>query len=504
MLRTSRNALNVFDPFFMRNIKKAFGRYKDSMDQRSSQGISREAFVDIDDKGAAWYLGHMKKASVDLKSKIKDVDFVLEIRDARLPFTTENPELRKIIGDKPHLIVFNKAELANEDCNLAVQRYYEANGSFALFTNARRTWRDTVEAVQKFVAHCLPNKPFQTSAQVGLVVGMPNVGKSTLINSLRMAHEYQFHREDFHRSRTGQSVSMEPGTTRALQLVPICKEPRVVLYDSPGLTLPGCFAKEAGLKLAACGIIPLNDLTLTSGIVARYLYDVMIASGASEHMAECLHLPRAPVSFDDCIALLCERSGRSSQTDLGNLHPKHAQGFIIHDFQLGKLGKITLDRLPNKVKMQLASDGDPNAQRIAAPDDKHQNVDGDGEDTKQKGKEGGDQVDSDGSFVWTHHVETVDVKSRFPDHLRDVLEEVHYGSKVTAEASAKMQASSSTVRQSSQTSGQFKAKKYGNLRENRPEHSSDAFVISRKRGVISKVTATDDAVLRNIKLRPGR
>lgn len=487
---------NVYDPVFMRNVKKTFAKYKESMESNPRRAMSREAFVDVDDKGAAWYLGHMKSAATELAQKVKDADFVLEMRDARLPFSTENPNLRKLMRGKPHLIIFNKAELANEDCNRAIQKYYESIDTYALFTSARRTWRDTVEATQRFVTHVLPAKTFQTTAYCGLVVGMPNVGKSTLINSLRMAHEYQFHREDFHRSRTPETVSMTPGTTRGIKMIPICRDPNVVLYDSPGLTLPGCFSKEQGIKLAACGIIPTNNLTLSSGVVARYLYDVMQAAGAAEHLATCLHLPRSPISFDDCISLICERSGKSAQTELGSLEPAQAQTFLMHDFQLGKLGKLTLDRLPQKVKQQLQAETMAEYERLLGSDESSSSSTGqqqhhDEDSTSSR------HVNDEGGFVYTHHVVSEDVVSSYPPHLHEVLSEVHEGRRDLPQE------------EPSHTRRQQSPKKGGPLGRGTPSNTTaaaaeDAFTISRRKGPISRASPLDETVRQHVRIRAGR
>eukprot|EP00760_Papus_ankaliazontas_P005644 PhM_4_TR12691/c0_g1_i1/m.68824 len=364
MFRFNLVARNIHDPLFIRSMKRAANKYRETVRGRDSDALSGEQLLDFTDKGPAYFTGHMAVARRELESKVNTVDFVLEVRDARLPFSTANPDIDLLVKDKPRLIVFNRADISNEVCNAQIQEYYEARGSHVLFTNAQSAWRVTMETVVRFVQTCVPPVKYQTAPHLGVIVGMPNTGKSTLLNALRLAHEYQFTRHNTRKAKSPEQVSRDPGTTRYVKSVPVSLDPPITLLDTPGLTLAGNFSASAGQKLVLLGIIPVSTISMPAHVLARQIYDVLVHSGMTRHMTECFRISRPPVSFEDLVSLLSERSGKSVANQTGSIRQVVAHNIILKEFREGRLGRFTLDKIPSyKATHRIAT---AKAQQVAA------------------------------------------------------------------------------------------------------------------------------------------
>ena len=420
--RQSGRLLRQWDPDKLRGVKKLFSAHREALDHAYAQHANnRDQYLDVDDQGPALYMGHMNKGLRDINRFAAGYDFIVEMRDARLPFSTGSPTLDDIGTDKPRLLVFNKSDMANQEVNRLVQHYYESKGHYALFTNAKHTWRDTVEAVQKFVSFILPRKEHSTLAYVGCVVGMPNVGKTTLLNSLRLAHHHEHHRPDMRQRASMRAVGMTPGTTRVVSMVHLSRDPHIVVYDTPGLVMPQANTRVQALRLTAVGIIECNASSLTHGIVSRYIYGVMEGSGATAHLAECLRLPRPPISYEDCMQLLAERSGSAGFSTHAMTATTIAEKMIIEDFRRGKLGRITLDKIPDNV-VKTAANPTPAAQLGTASSTGTKSTAPEGDADAAMGSVA--SIDPR-EYMFTHDVRSEDVAPPHPPSMEEVMTQLH-------------------------------------------------------------------------------
>jgi ribosome biogenesis GTPase A len=191
-----------------------------------------------------WFPGHMAKARREVTEKLKLVDIIFELIDARLPLSSRNPMIDEVIQQKPRLLILNKADLADDAETTRWIRYFEEQGSRAVAINSFEG--KGLQAVTKAAKEILEPKMermrkrgIRPGAIRAMIVGIPNVGKSTLINRLAKKNI----------AKTGNT----PGVTKAQQWIKFGKE--LELLDTPGILWPKFEDKEAGYKLALTGAI---------------------------------------------------------------------------------------------------------------------------------------------------------------------------------------------------------------------------------------------------------
>ena len=281
----------------------------------------------MDEKILQWFPGHMKKTQRLIQENLKLVDIVIELLDARIPLSSQNPMLREIIQDKPRLIVLGKSDLAaNVDAWL--KKFREETPAVAVDA-VKGTGIKNLIALAKSLAesktHKLTKHGAKPRAARVMIVGIPNVGKSSLINRLAgMNHT---------------KIENRPGVTRAKQWIKIADG--LQLLDTPGILPPKFEDQDIALKLAWTYAIsdevhdlePITWLLLETlakknpaGICERYKLSAPLESDGQK-LLEVIGLKRG-----------CIRKG-------GVLDVDKAVKLVLSEFRAGKLGRVTLDEL---------------------------------------------------------------------------------------------------------------------------------------------------------------
>ncbi|HFI1071685.1 TPA: ribosome biogenesis GTPase YlqF [Streptococcus pyogenes] len=203
-----------------------------------------------------WFPGHMSKARRQVQENVKHVDFVTILVDARLPLSSQNPMLTKIVGDKPKLMILNKADLADATRTKEWKAYYESQGIKTLAINSKEqsTVKKVTEAAKELMAdkiQRLRERGIQKETLRTMIIGIPNAGKSTLMNRL-----------------AGKKIAVvgnKPGVTKGQQWLKPNKE--LEILDTPGILWPKFEDELVGLKLALTGaikdqLLPMDEVTI--------------------------------------------------------------------------------------------------------------------------------------------------------------------------------------------------------------------------------------------------
>lgn len=203
-----------------------------------------------------WFPGHMSKARRQVQENVKHVDFVTILVDARLPLSSQNPMLTKIVGDKPKLMILNKADLADATRTKEWKAYYESQGIKTLAINSKEqsTVKKVTEAAKELIADKikrLRDRGIQKETLRTMIIGIPNAGKSTLMNRLA--------------GKKIVVVGNKPGVTKGQQWLKSNKE--LEILDTPGILWPKFEDELVGLKLALTGaikdqLLPMDEVTI--------------------------------------------------------------------------------------------------------------------------------------------------------------------------------------------------------------------------------------------------
>ena len=277
-----------------------------------------------------WFPGHMTKTKRMIEEHLKAVDVVAELLDARIPVSSANPMVEELVSGKPRIIILNKADLANPRATDQWISYYEKKGipvlpmSVGNSTNKKKLLqviRDTAEPIlAKWKRRVMKSRSVRL-----MILGIPNVGKSSLINFLA--------------GTAATRTANTPGHTRGKQWVRLSEG--LDLLDTPGVLWPKFDDQTAALRLAATGAIA-GDVFNASEVVAELMSS--LAKTSPEILKEQYNIENP----DQDPQVLLEQAGRRRGCLLpgGNIDFDRAEMVVLRDFRNGKLGRITLDPIP--------------------------------------------------------------------------------------------------------------------------------------------------------------
>lgn len=277
-----------------------------------------------------WYPGHMTKAKRMMQENIKLIDLVIELVDARVPLASRNPDIDELGKNKARLILLNKADLAEDRKNDEWKTYFEGRGFFCVKVNSKKG--GGLKSIQNVIQEACQEK-IERDRKRGIlnrpvramVVGIPNVGKSTFINSLA--------------GKAAAKTGNKPGVTKGKQWIRLNKQ--VELLDTPGILWPKFEDQKVGLRLAFIGSIK-DEILNTEELALEFIK--FMGGEYPGVLEEKYQIP----SWGDCFETLRGIAESRHCLVRGNeLDTEKAASLLLDDFRNGRLGRITLEKLDN-------------------------------------------------------------------------------------------------------------------------------------------------------------
>jgi ribosome biogenesis GTPase A len=289
-----------------------------------------------------WYPGHMTKTRRQMEEDIRLVDAVCEIVDARIPLASRNPDIDAICGGKPRMIILNRIDMADPNQTKCWAAYFRKQGLMVLETDCknRKGTNQFAPKIRELLKEKLQR--YQEKGQVGrtirvMVVGIPNVGKSTFINQVA--------------GRKSAKAENRPGVTRGKQWVTV--ERGLELLDTPGILWPKFEDPEVGLKLAYTGAVKDNVVDIETLAVRL----IELLGQKYPQVLESRYKITVPETFQDFELLeLCGRK-RGMLISGGEVDTERMSRVLLEEYRSGKLGRFTFEFPPEDGGMPSGEEG---------------------------------------------------------------------------------------------------------------------------------------------------
>ncbi len=278
-----------------------------------------------------WFPGHMAKTKRKIKEILPIIDAVAEVVDARIPLSSRNPDLNEIIENKPHIILLNKCDMADNTATKEWVDFYKSQGVAAIPIDCKSgkglgAFKDTVKSALKDKLESYKEKGMVGKPLRVMVIGIPNVGKSSFINKIA--------------GKTRAKAENRPGVTRGNQWFTIDKQ--LELLDTPGVLWPKFDDQTVGEHLAVTGAV--KDNVLDTELLAMRLLEILIKDYPDLLTARYGELDFSLDAWD-LLSVIGKKRGmviRGGETDT-----VRAANMLLEEYRNQKIGNITLERVQN-------------------------------------------------------------------------------------------------------------------------------------------------------------
>lgn len=287
-----------------------------------------------------WYPGHMAKTKKQIIEDLKLIDVVVEILDARIPISSQNPDIKEYTKNKNKVIVLNKCDLADEKQNVKWVQYFKKNGivSVLVDANSGKGIQETISQIEKIykdVQSTYAEKGRTGKAIRVMILGIPNVGKSSFINRVTKKNSAQ--------------VGNKPGVTRQKQWVQI--NSNIQLLDTPGVLWPKFESEEVALNLAFTGSIKDDILekveiayNLVKFLLEKYRTNLLERYKLDAEVVENILSNENQMENENILEVMhLIGKKRGAIVSGGNVDEEKVANIILEDFRSGKIGRITLE-----------------------------------------------------------------------------------------------------------------------------------------------------------------